>query len=80
MDDDTLLQQIHNLVAEEKELRATHVGRGLVGEDRTRLDGLERQLDQLWDLLRQRRAREGLGEDPSGATERPTDEVEHYLQ
>ena len=54
MDDKSVLEQIHALVAEEKELRATHVGRGLVGEDRTRLESLERQLDQLWDLLRQR--------------------------
>ncbi len=80
MDDNSVLAQIHDLVAEEKELRATHVGHGLTGDDRLRLESLERQLDQLWDLLRQRRAREELGEDPDAAHERPESEVEGYLQ
>ena len=77
MDDNAILDQIHQLVAEEKRLR--HQG-GLTGADRTRLDALERQLDQAWDLLRQRRAREDAGEDPDVARERPADEVEGYLQ
>jgi len=41
---------------------------------------IERELDQAWDLLRQRRAREEIGEDPDSAHERPTTEVEGYLQ
>jgi uncharacterized protein YjaG (DUF416 family) len=67
-------------VAEEKRLRETHVGHGLTGEDRRRLETLEHELDQYWDLLRQRRAREETGEDPDLAKERPVDEVESYLQ
>ena len=51
-----ILQQIHDLVAEEHQLRSTHTGRGLNQSERTRLDGIERALDQCWDLLRQRRA------------------------
>jgi hypothetical protein len=78
MDDKSLLSHINELVDEEKRLRAAH--RGLSGEDRQRLDTVERQLDQCWDLLRQRRAREEFGEDPNAAKERSVDEVESYLQ
>jgi hypothetical protein len=78
MDDKDLLAHIHELVDEEKRLRASH--RGLTGDDRQRLDAVERQLDQCWDLLRQRRAREEIGEDPDTAKERPASEVEGYLQ
>ena len=80
MNDKTILDHIHELVAEEKKLRDSHLGQGLGSDDRQRLEMLERQLDQAWDLLRQRRAREELGEDPDAATERPIDEVESYLQ
>jgi Protein of unknown function (DUF2630) len=78
MDDKSLLGRIHELVDEEKRLRAAH--RGLAGEDRQRLTVVERELDQCWDLLRQRRAREEFGEDPDTAKARPVDEVESYLQ
>ena len=80
MNDKTILDRIHELVAEEKQLRDSHRGQGLGAEDRQRLESLERQLDQAWDLLRQRRAREELGENPDDAKERPVDEVESYLQ
>jgi hypothetical protein len=76
--DRDLLAHIDELVAEEKKLRAEH--HGLTGEDRQRLETIERQLDQLWDLLRQRRAREEFGENPDDAKERPANEVEGYLQ
>ena len=74
----TILSHIDELVAEEKQLRASH--HGLAGEDRQRLQHLEEQLDQAWDLLRQRRARSESGEDPDAAQERPVNEVEGYLQ
>jgi Protein of unknown function (DUF2630) len=80
VNDKTILDRIHELVAEEKQLRDSHRGQGLGAEDRQRLESLERQLDQAWDLLRQRRAREELGENPDDAKERPVDEVESYLQ
>jgi hypothetical protein len=38
------------------------------------------QLDQCWDLLRQRRARRAAGQDPDAAAVRPADVVEHYQQ
>jgi hypothetical protein len=78
MDDKSLLGRIHELVDEEKQLRAAN--RGLSGDDRQRLTVVERELDQCWDLLRQRRAREEFGEDPDSAKTRPVDEVESYLQ
>lgn len=80
MNDKTILEHIGELVTEEKKLRESHRGQGLAGEDRQRLESLERELDQAWDLLRQRRAREELGEDPDQARERPVNEVESYLQ
>jgi hypothetical protein len=78
MDDKSLLTHINELVDEEKQLRSAH--RGLTGEDRLRLETVERQLDQCWDLLRQRRAREEFGENPDDAKQRSVNEVEGYLQ
>jgi uncharacterized protein DUF2630 len=78
MDDISILAHIHELVEEEKQLRAGH--HGLDGTGRQRLQALEQQLDQAWDLLRQRRAREDTGEDPNAAHERSVNEVEGYLQ
>jgi Protein of unknown function (DUF2630) len=78
MDEKSLLGRIHDLVDEEKKLRGAH--RGLSGTDRQRLEYVERELDQCWDLLRQRRAREEFGEDPDSAKARTVDEVESYLQ
>lgn len=80
VNDETVLAHIHDLVAEERDLRAAHRGRGLTGDDRQRLDLIERQLDQYWDLLRQRRAREEFGDDPDAAQTRSTNDVEGYLQ
>lgn len=76
--DHGILERIHALVAEEKQLRAG--GHGLSHTDRDRLRALEIALDQAWDLLRQRRAREETGEDPDAASERSVNEVESYLQ
>jgi hypothetical protein len=78
MNDKSLLDHIHELVAEEKRLRAAH--HGLNSQDRQSLERIERELDQLWDLLRQRRAREEIGENPDEAKERTENEVESYLQ
>lgn len=78
MDDKSILENIHRLVEEERRLRNS--GHGLSGEDRMRLQHLEEQLDQAWDLLRQRRAREDTGDDPDTAQARSVNEVEGYLQ
>jgi hypothetical protein len=80
MDDHQLLDRIHKLVDEEKTLRATAGGDGLDDAGRERLRRVEEGLDQAWDLLRQRRAREEAGQDPNAAHRRPVGEVESYLQ
>lgn len=76
--DRTILAHIHELVDEERTLRAGHHGLDQAG--RARLQVIETQLDQAWDLLRQRRAREETGDDPDAAHERSVNEVESYLQ
>jgi Protein of unknown function (DUF2630) len=48
--------------------------------DRTRLDEIKVELDQLWDLLRQRRALRNAGQDPDLANERSAEVVERYWQ
>jgi hypothetical protein len=75
-DDEQILANIGALVEEERALRQ-RVG-GLLDEERTRLAELEVQLDQCWDLLRQRRAKAEFGEDPDTAALRPAAEVESY--
>ena len=73
-DDGDILGRIQGLVDEEHELRnAGH-------PDRDRLQQLEEQLDQCWDLLRQRRARREFDQDPDDASARSADTVEHYQQ
>ncbi|MGH3412365.1 MAG: DUF2630 family protein [Marmoricola sp.] len=72
MTDSDLLGTIRGLVDEEHQLRSS-------GErDPERLRHLEEQLDQCWDLLRQRRARREYGESPEGAHVRSTGTVEGY--
>jgi hypothetical protein len=73
----TILKHIDDLVAEEHALRSHG---GLDADGRRRLEHLEQQLDQAWDLLRQRRARAESGENPDEAHERSVNEVEGYLQ
>jgi hypothetical protein len=73
-DDVDILHRIQGLVDEEHEMRsAGH-------PDRDRLAHLEEQLDQCWDLLRQRRARREFDQNPDEASARSTDTVEHYQQ
>jgi len=81
LDDYNIVKRIDDLVAEEHELRS-HAGGGrpLGNADRERLEELEVKLDQLWDLLRQRRARREMGENPDEAHLRPPETVEGYQQ
>jgi hypothetical protein len=77
MDEKDLLSRIHALVDEEHQLR--EAGDHDDGQ-RARMAELEAQLDQCWDLLRQRRAKRQYGEDPDEASARPEQQVEGYLQ
>ncbi|WP_433023090.1 DUF2630 family protein [Kribbella sp. CA-294648] len=79
-DDNTIFSKIDALVAEEHELRAKHAAGSVADDDeRARLRALEVELDQCWDLLRQRRAKREFGEDPDAAEPRSADTVEGYL-
>ena len=72
--------EIELLVAREHELREHHEGRGLDDSEARELHRLEVRLDQLWDFLRQRRARRRAGLDAGDASVRGEDTVEHYEQ
>ncbi|MEW1863412.1 DUF2630 family protein [Streptomyces sp. NBC_00669] len=74
-----ILGRISAMVSDEKALRDLLAGGDDEGGDqRERLAALERELDQCWDLLRQRRALSEAGEDPGGARVRPSSTVEGY--
>jgi hypothetical protein len=78
--DNAALSRINQLVAEEKALREQlQHGEISESEENKRLRQLEIELDQCWDLLRQRRALRETGGDPGAAAVRPADEVEGYL-
>ncbi|GAA1637089.1 DUF2630 family protein [Nonomuraea maheshkhaliensis] len=81
MRDDEILTTISALVSEEHDLRdKLRAGDVTTDEEHARIKELETALDQCWDLLRQRRARRNVGEDPDGAAARPAGEVENYRQ
>jgi len=75
--DQPVLNHIGRLVREEERLYGESQ---LTDVDRTRLSELKVELDQCWDLLRQRRALREFGEDPSKAKVRPAKIVENYEQ
>jgi hypothetical protein len=78
--DQDILAQVNKLVAEEQELRAKLQHHQIdESEEHLRLRALEVELDQCWDLLRQRRALRETGGDPRAARVRPAGEVEGYL-
>lgn len=75
--DQSVLQHIDELVKEEERLFAKG---SLSDSEQLRLADLKVQLDQYWDLLRQRRALREFGEDPDKAKVRPAKIVENYEQ
>ena len=71
-----VLSHIEALVAEEHQL----FDRGeLSDEEQKRLAKVQLELDQCWDLLRQRRAIREFGGDPSQAHVRDGDVVKKYI-
>lgn len=74
-DDGRILAHIEDLVAEEHQLQQAAT---LPQAERERLARIRVELDQSWDLLRQRRARREFGQDPGGASLRSPDIVERY--
>jgi hypothetical protein len=76
-DDRSVLGHIDQLVKEEERLYAQSE---LQDEDRTRLAKLKVELDQCWDLLRERRALREFGKNPDEAKVRSSEIVENYEQ
>jgi Protein of unknown function (DUF2630) len=80
-DDTDIIHHIDALVDEEHALERAHGdGNSLSKDEKARFRELEVQLDQLWDLLRQRRARRAAGLDPDDAETRDPGTVEGYRQ
>jgi hypothetical protein len=81
MDEQDILNRISALVEEEQSLRENAPSSSPDyehGADHERLKRLEEDLDQAWDLLRQRRAKRQYGENPDEAAVRPVKQVEDY--
>ena len=75
-DETRVLSHIQQLVVEEHHL----FDKGSLDSSETqRLAAIQVELDQCWDLLRQRRAARETGRDPSEAQLRPPDVVEKYI-
>ncbi len=70
--------RISELVQEERALREQSEHR-LTADERARMREVATELDQCWDLLRQRRAREEYGEAAPEPRVRSAQEVEGYL-
>ena len=85
MDDAQIEARIDALEQEEQRLRKDEERQAeqghteVVGEDAGRLAAIKVELDQLWDLLRQRRALRAAGRNPDDAQMRDADTVERYL-
>jgi hypothetical protein len=75
--DRSVLQHIEELVSEEHRLQAQE---SLSENERAHLHTVQVELDQCWDLLRQRRALRTVGQDPDKAQIRPPEIVEKYEQ
>ena len=71
-----ILARITELVEREQRLRDD----GIDPAERAQLHDVETQLDQCWDLLRQRRGKRHAGADPDDAAVRDEGTVEGYLQ
>lgn len=75
--DQSVLKVIQQLAAEEHQLY-TH--EALTDTDRERLAKINVELDQCWDLLRQRQALRDAGRNPDEARVRSPEIVEGYEQ
>ena len=73
--DHSILKKIEGLVHEEQHLYGKS---DLADPDQLRLEAIKIELDQCWDLLRQRDARREFGQDPNEAKVRPPSIIERY--
>ena len=77
--DADVIEQIEQLAHEEHSLFEKESRSEASTRERARLKEIEVQLDQCYDLLRQRRARRAAGLDPDGAAVRDESTVEGYI-
>jgi hypothetical protein len=77
MEDNQVLAHIKNLSADEDRLYAKE---NLTDEEVKHLHKINIELDQYWDLLRQRRGLRDAGKNPDQARVRPPGTVENYEQ
>ena len=80
MDDAELRNRIEELVAEERRLSPSRSAAGPDDERHQRLQEVKVELDQCWDLLRQREAHEEFKLDPDDTSVRDAETVEGYEQ
>ena len=79
--DEQITEVIERLEQERETLRSREGADDPTLEaDATRVEQIRVELDQLWDLLRQRRALRDAGQNPDQAHERSPDIVERYWQ
>ena len=79
MDDQDVIDRINQLANEEHDLFAKESRGEANSRERARLREIEVQLDQLYDLLHQRRARRNAGLDPEEVQIRDPQTVEGYV-
>ena len=85
MDDAQIQARIETLEQDEQRLRKDEEAQAEAGHtdavsvDAGRLAAIKVELDQLWDLLRQRRALRAAGRNPDDAQLRDSETVERYL-
>src|SRR5204863_2948134 len=75
--DESLFRKIEGLVHEEQNLYGKIE---LADHDQVRLEEIKIELDQSWDLLRQREAGREFGQDPNKAKVPTASVVERYKQ
>jgi hypothetical protein len=75
--DQSVLSHIKELTEKEEQLYSKP---DLNDDDVKDLHTVKSELDQYWDLLRQRRAFRDAGEDPDRAKMRLSDTIEHYKE
>ena len=76
-EDQSIVKSIRQLAVEEHRLYSHEA---LTDTDRARLAKINVELDQCWDLLRQRQALRDAGRNPDAAHVRPPEVVENYEQ
>lgn len=79
--DEQIRSVIERLETEREELRRREGAPDPhLEQDADRLEQIRVELDQLWDLVRQRQALRDAGEDPEKAHERSSGTIENYWQ